>query len=269
MAGAVCVALLAAQGAGDQQLEAAIHREMVLGDLKGAIAEYRTILGKSDVSRPVAARALLHMGECQEKLGLRRQAHDTFARVAREYDSETAVAAKARELIANWTEVLPGPRNLNFEEGEPGKMPPGWFVPSVEKTQVAELRRKGCRSGIGCAVVGAPATSLGLVPQLMQSFSAEAYRGKTVRLRAWLRVEGVVFGDRAQMVLREFRPADKIGFSADLDDRAVRSSEWTSVEITGHISKDAQFLQFGFYPTGLGRVWIDSVTFEVVSATSE
>ena len=39
--------------------------------------------------------------------------------------------------------------------------PPGWFVPQVEKVSgnLAELRRKGCRSKGGCAVVMAPATA--------------------------------------------------------------------------------------------------------------
>jgi hypothetical protein len=85
-----------------------------------------------------------------------------------------------------------------------------------------------------------------------------------VRLRAWLKVEAFSPGDRADMWLREVRPNGKPGFFADLDERAVRSPEWTSVEITGKVSSDAQFLDFWFSSIGLGRVWVDSVSFEVV-----
>ena len=46
----------------------------------------------------------------------------------------------------------------------------------------------------------------------MQSFSAAAYRGKTVRLRAWVRVEAGAPGDRAQMWLKVDRPNGKVGF---------------------------------------------------------
>ena len=257
--------LLSAQVDSERQLEAAIHREVVAGDLTGAIEKYSAILSQAGAPREVAARALLQIGECHEKLGQRRQAKDAYTRLARDFAGEAA-AGEARERLANWTEVLPGPRNLNFEEGEVGKAPPGWIVLTVEKTtgKLAELRRKGCRSGIGCVVVIAPATAPGQMGQLMQSFSAAAYRGKTVRLRAWLKVEAGSPGDRADMWLREVRPNSKPGFFADLDERAVRSSEWTSVEITGTISRDAQFLDFWFSSVGLGRVWVDSVSFEVV-----
>jgi len=258
------VVLLAAQNDSDRQLEAAIYRQMVTGDLKGAIEKYRAILAQPDAPRAIAARALLEMAGCYEKLGERRQAHEAYTRLVRDFESEPGAAGEARARLAN--EVLPGPLNLNFEEGEAGKKPPGWIVPELEKTtgNLAELRRKGCRSGIGCAVLIAPATAPGIVGNLMQSFSAVAYRGKTVRLRAWLKVEAGSPGDRAQMWLTEDRPKGKQGFSTDLDERAVRVDEWTSCELTGKIHPDAQFLRFGVQSIGHGRVWIDGVSFEVV-----
>jgi len=270
LAALLAAAMLAGQGDSERQLEAAIHREVVAGDLKGAIENYRAILTQPGVSKAIAARALFHIGECYEKLGQQRQAHDAYQRVTREFESETSIAAAARARTENWTEVLPGPRNLNFEEGEAGKAPPGWTVLTLEKVtgNLAELRRKGCRSGIGCAVLIAPATAPGQVGNLMQSFSAEAYRGKTVRLRAWLKVEAVAPGDRANMWLQEDRPNGKQGFSADLDERAVRSADWTSCELVGRIHPDAQFLRFGFSSIGHGRVWIDNVSFEVVYGVS-
>ena len=165
-----------------------------MGDVPAAIGMYRAILSQNGIARPVAARALWQLGQCQEKLGQRREAHATYARVVREYASESAIAAQARGKLAGWSDALPGPRNLRFEEGDPGKTPPGWFVPQVEKVSgsLAELRRKGCRTANGsCAVVIAPATAAtsDSVGNLMQSFRAAAYRGKTVRLRAWVRVE--------------------------------------------------------------------------------
>src|SRR5262249_15837378 len=146
----------------------------------------------------IAARALLQMGGCYEKMGERRQAHDAYTRLTRDFENETAIASEARARLDR-TGVLPGPRNLRFEEGEQGEVPPGWTVPSMENTtgKLAELHRKGCRSGIGCAVLVAPATASGSLGYgyLMQSFSAAAYRGKTVRLRAWVRVEANAPGD--------------------------------------------------------------------------
>jgi hypothetical protein len=269
----VCATLLAAQRDSDRQLEAAIYREVVAGDLKGAIEQYRGILAAPHTPREIAARALLQMGECYDKLGQRRQAHDAYTRVTREFESLTAVASEARGRLDR-TGVLPGPHNLRFEEGEPGEIPPGWFVPSMENTtgKLAELHRTGCRSRVGCMVLTAPATATGAVGygHLMQSFSAAAYRGRTVRLRAWLKVEPSAPGDRAHMWLHVSGPNQKPGLWADMDQRPDvpkapgDAPKWESCELTGRVDQDAQFLEFSFASIGHGRVWIDSVSFEVV-----
>jgi hypothetical protein len=264
---AMALALMA-QSDAERQLETAVYRETVMGDVPAAIGMYRALGAEKGIARPVAARALWQLGQCQEKLGQRREAHATYARVAREFASEGAIAALARGKLAGWSDALPGPRNLRFEEGDPGKTPPGWFVPQVEKISgsLAELRRKGCRSSAGCAVVIAPATAAApdSVGNLMQSFRAAAYRGKTVRLRAWVRVEAGGPGDRAQMWLRVDRPNGKVGFLEDMDGRPVRPAEWTSCEIVAEIDGDAQFVDFGVKSMGRSRVWVDGVSFEIV-----
>jgi hypothetical protein len=259
---------LPAQSDVERKLETAVYRETVIGDIPAAIGMYRALLAEKGIARPVAARALWQLGQCQEKLGQRREAHATYARVTREYAAESGIAAMARGKLAGWSDALPGPRNLRFEEGDPGKTPPGWFVPQVEKVSgsLAELRRKGCRSNSGCAVVIAPATAAApdSVGNLMQSFRASAYRGRTIRLRAWVRVESPGPDDRAQMWLRVDRPNGKVGFLEDMDGRPVRAAEWTSCEIVAEIDNDAQFVDFGVKSMGRSRVWVDDVSFEIV-----
>jgi hypothetical protein len=258
--------LAGAQSDVERQLEAAVHREMVMGDVTAAIGMYQGIVSQAATPRPVAARAMLHLGQCQEKLGQRREAHATYMRVVRDYASESAIAAEAKAKLSGWTDAPPGPRNLRFEQGRVDDVPPGWFVPAVEKTTgiLAQLRRKGCRGNTGCAVVIAPATAPDAVGNLMQSFSATAYRGKTVRLRAWVRVEAGTPGDRAQMWLKVDRPNGRTGFYDDMDDRPVRDAGWTNCEIVAEVDRDAQFLDFGVRSIGRGRVWVDEVSFEVV-----
>jgi hypothetical protein len=256
---------LSAQTDPAQQLEAAIHREVITGDLAGAITAYRALTSAPGTPRPVTARALLQLGQCREKLGQRREAHAIYTRLIRDFASEPEIATQAKTRLAGWTDALPGPRNLRFEEGEPGKVPPGWFVPTLERTtgSLAELHRKGCRAEGSCAVLIAPATAPGSSGNLMQSFSAAAYRSKTVRLRAWVRVEAGSPEDRAQLWLRIDRPSGKASFF-DLEDRAIRPDNWTAGEIVAEIDADAQFLAFGVTATGRGRVWVDDVTFDVV-----
>jgi len=84
----------------ERQLEAAIHREQVLGDVNGAIEQYK-VLAQS-ATRTVAAQALVHLGQCYEKLGQTqsREARATYERVVRDYADQTEIVARARVRLA-------------------------------------------------------------------------------------------------------------------------------------------------------------------------
>ena len=156
---------------------------------------------------------------------------------------------------------------MSFEQGAAGKLPPGWLVPSLPKDAdyMAQLRRSGCRSRVGCAVVLVPATAPTPSASLMQSFSAAAYRGKTVRLRAWLKLEAFDSDGRAQMLLSVDRANRQAGFFDNMSDRPIRSPDWTRFEIVAPVDRDATFINLGVIALGLfTRVWVDDVTFEVI-----
>jgi len=258
----------------EMQLEAAIHREVVLGDLAGAMKEYRDILAQAGVPRPVAARALLQTGECMEKLGRGLEAYNSYRRIETEYGDQAATVGLARTRLSAWI----GPRNLDFEEGPPGRVPPfPWTVqaPPKDASSVAELRHDGCRSHVACAVVTAPVNVPGQNGNLMQSFSAEAYRGKTVRLGAWLKIEQFFPSaagllrmpedeDRTQLWLRVVRTNSRVGFSDSMDNRPVRSTDWTWAEITAQIDEDAKTINFGVMSFGGAHAWVDGITFTLM-----
>lgn len=94
----VFVGVLAGQTA-EKMLEAARHKEVMAGDLKGAIAEYRKIAAKFAGRPEVAAQALVKMGQCQEKLG-ESEARRSYERVVKEYAGAGAYAAQARARLA-------------------------------------------------------------------------------------------------------------------------------------------------------------------------
>jgi hypothetical protein len=90
-----------AKGPGGQQpkllLEEATKKELVDGDLKGAIEIYQKILSLEGVPRASVARALLHLGQCYEKLGS-TEARKAYERLVREFadQPEETTAARAR-----------------------------------------------------------------------------------------------------------------------------------------------------------------------------
>ena len=87
----------------ERQLEAAIHREQVLGDVKGAIEQYKTLA--QNANRAVAAQALVHLGQCYEKLGeaQAKDARATYERVVRDYADQADVVAQARARLVALT----------------------------------------------------------------------------------------------------------------------------------------------------------------------
>jgi Tol biopolymer transport system component len=98
----VLTALLAMPQNNDQAemlLQAAIHKEMVDGELEQAIDLYRKIVGTYSGNRPVAAKALLQMGHCYEKLG-KEGARSAYERLVRDYADQNEVAAQARTRLA-------------------------------------------------------------------------------------------------------------------------------------------------------------------------
>jgi Tol biopolymer transport system component len=80
-------------------LRAAMEKETVEGDVKGAIAQYNKILAQKATPRPVAARALFQVGQCQEKLG-QAEARKAYERLVKEYGDQTEIAAQARVRLA-------------------------------------------------------------------------------------------------------------------------------------------------------------------------
>jgi hypothetical protein len=84
---------LAQSNKADVALRAAMETETVKGDLKGAIEQYKKIAESSD--RVVAAKALLRMADCYQKLG-DAQARGVYERLVREFGDQTDVATVAR-----------------------------------------------------------------------------------------------------------------------------------------------------------------------------
>jgi tetratricopeptide (TPR) repeat protein len=147
---AMAIALLQAGPSAQQNrsaevlMGAGLHQEEVEGDLEAAIATYKKILADYPDNRPVAARALLRMGQCYEKQGNdeARRAYEHLVQVYAD-QSEPANAARARlavlagtgpatlttrrlenppEDIPIYGAISPDGRNLSFWDGRTGDL---------------------------------------------------------------------------------------------------------------------------------------------------
>ena len=80
-------------------LGTALHQEEVEGKLEAAIETYRKFLAEHPENRPLAAKALFHMGQCYEKLG-NAEARKAYERLVRDYADQSEQVRLARSRLA-------------------------------------------------------------------------------------------------------------------------------------------------------------------------
>ncbi|UCF38664.1 MAG: PD40 domain-containing protein, partial [Acidobacteriota bacterium] len=110
------------------RLERAIQLETVDGDLEAAIEQYQEILAENGNQRAIAAKAMLRLGGCYEKLG-QREAMSVYERLVMEYPDQAPQAEAARQRLAQLSVASPE-KNPTFRKVEiPGRPDNGVFSP--------------------------------------------------------------------------------------------------------------------------------------------
>ena len=73
---------------GNDLFQKGLIQERAKGNLDEAIKVYKRIITKFPKNRPIAARALLHIGLCYEKLG-KQEAKKHYEQLIKEYGDQT------------------------------------------------------------------------------------------------------------------------------------------------------------------------------------
>jgi len=161
-----------------------------------------------------------------------------------------------------------GPTNLDFSEGEAGKIPPGWEVPPIvlHAGYTAELRRGDCPGFFStCVLFQAPAvTGTVHAEELAQSFSARDYLGKKIRFSGWLRVQGPDRGD-IELRMRVDHENGEVEFFDSVDGPVQAGLQRR--EVVGRVSPDAVSISIWarFHPPA--PAWFFDPVFEIVQDT--
>jgi Tol biopolymer transport system component len=132
----------------DVLLKAAMQREQVDGDLAGAIDQYKAIVSKYADNRPVAATALLHIGQCYERLG-KPEAASYYDRVVREYADSGAAVTAARARLATFQSAVPAAFKSRSLDAAIKSDDSAVYV-SPDRKSIAYLRANGDRGTALC-----------------------------------------------------------------------------------------------------------------------
>ncbi len=96
----------------------------------------------------------------------------------------------------------------------------------------------------------------------MQMFDATEYRGKRLRVSAYVQSEHVE--NWAGLWMRVDRDKKPVAFD-NMQDRPIKDTQgWTQHAIVLDVDAKATAVAFGILLGGKGAVWIDDVTFEIV-----
>jgi Tol biopolymer transport system component len=96
--------------------EKALYVEEGQGDLQKAIGLYQDIVKRFPENREVAAKALLHIGMCHEKLGS-QEALKAYERLIADYPGQKEEVALAKERLAGLVKIAaPAPRKPLFRK---------------------------------------------------------------------------------------------------------------------------------------------------------
>jgi hypothetical protein len=142
--------------------------------------------------------------------------------------------------------------------------PKGWFpAGSHPKDYQMSADREMVHAGKASASIKSTAATPGGFGTLMQTCSAEAFRGKRVRMSGHVRAQDV--SDWTGLWMRVDGPRSEALAFDNMQDRAIKgTSDWTKYEIVLDVSEQAQDIAFGLLLSGRGRAWMDDLKFEVV-----
>ena len=97
---------------------------------------------------------------------------------------------------------------------------------------------------------------------LLQRFKADDYRGKTIRMSAYVRTDQA--GEACVwMRIDGFKPAIRFD---NMEARPIRgTTDWQRYEITFDVPHESLMIFFGALMVGKGQMWVDNFEFEIVA----
>ena len=99
----------------------------------------------------------------------------------------------------------------------------------------------------------------GSVASLSQSLDASSLRGRTIRVRAWVRQQGIQQWAHMWAVTRDSTQRN-LGAAREPEVGVRGTREWRPLEVELAIPESAETIAVGFVLLGPGTFWIDDVT---------
>jgi len=98
---------------------------------------------------------------------------------------------------------------------------------------------------------------------LMQTFKADDYRGKRLRMSGHVKTDKI--NDWAGLWMRIDSKDNTVAFDNMQDRKIQGSSDWKKYEIVLDVPEESDEISFGLLVAGKGQAWVADLKFEVVN----
>lgn len=101
---------------------------------------------------------------------------------------------------------------------------------------------------------------------MMQTIAADAFSGQRVRLNGWIKTEDAPEGGNLWMRV-DGKEANKMLAFDNMKDRAPKgTSDWKEYSIVLDVPPESARVNYGFFVSGSGKMWVNGVTITPVGA---
>jgi hypothetical protein len=145
-----------------------------------------------------------------------------------------------------------------------GDVPSGWFAAGSDPTSyeftIDTKEKKGGKASGSYEAKDPKADNFGTA---MQQFAADDFKGKRVRMSAWVKAKDV--DEWAGLWMRvDGLKKSPLAFD-NMGERPIKgTADWKKYEIVLDVPEDSAQIAFGILMKGKGRVWVDDFKFEAV-----
>lgn len=168
-------------------------------------------------------------------------------------------------LIAGFTALILIVAGFTFLVDQ-STLPESW-MPAGSKPKDYDMGKdsKIVHSGSNSAFIRSNQPSIQGFGTMMQTFKADMYFGKRVRMTGFIKTEDVkTWSSMWMRVDDKANPTQSLAFD-NMANRPIKgTTDWTKCEIVLDVPPNASNIAFGFLLDGTGKIWFDDIKFEVV-----
>nr|WP_216671493.1 AraC family transcriptional regulator [Saccharibacillus qingshengii] len=145
----------------------------------------------------------------------------------------------------------------------------GWFMSGSHPFHYEMgVDRKTVHRGTGSGYLkSVSADSPGQFGTMMQAFRADAYKGKRIRLSAFVKTEAVKRGFAALWMRVDADDGESLQFDNMANRTLTGTRDWNHYAIVLDVPGRSDQISFGVLLSGSGQVWVDGFVFEEVPDT--